>query len=125
MRSTCEVNKVVKLKKGFYVTKLGYAALLDITYCTMCYYIERGLPIKEFNMKTTLIEIFEAWEWLKKRNYLTDRTTEIESRLSSFAKALKYAKSRKEGIVLSKFVKHRKKVHEPPKIIRKFKYHKR
>lgn len=105
MRYKCEVNKAVKLKKGYYATKLGYATLLNISYCTMCYYIKRGLPIREFNMKTILVEIFEAWEWLKERNYLAKRTEEIENRLNSLLKALKFAKYKTEGIVLSDLVK--------------------
>lgn len=124
MRYKCEVNKAVKLKKGYYVTKLGYATLLSISYSTMCYYIKMGLPIKEFNMKTMLIEIYEAWKWLKKRNYLADRTAEIENRLNSLMKALKWAKNKTEGIVLSEFVMQGNKGNKPQKMIRKIKYHK-
>lgn len=124
MKYKCEVNKAVKLGKGYYATKLGYATLLDISYNTINYYIERGMPIKEFNMKTVLVEIFDAWEWLKERNYLAKRTTEIENRLNSLMKALRYAKYKTEGIVLSEFVMQGKKENKSTKMIRRLKYRK-
>ena len=101
MRYKCEVNKVVRLKKGFYATKLGFATLLNVSYNAMCYYLTRGLPVIEINKKTMLIEVFKAWEWLKERNYLADRAMEIEKKLSSIAEVLKNPNDYTAGIVLS------------------------
>ncbi|OGF63609.1 MAG: hypothetical protein A2Y62_18815 [Candidatus Fischerbacteria bacterium RBG_13_37_8] len=76
------------MKEGYYVTKLGYATLMKLSYSTVDYYTRKGLPSIEFNKKTVLIEVFTAWQWLKIRKYLRNRTEEIERRLQLLARML-------------------------------------
>ncbi|OGF67606.1 MAG: hypothetical protein A2Y62_18075 [Candidatus Fischerbacteria bacterium RBG_13_37_8] len=102
MRYKSELNNAYKLKEGYYVTKLGYATLMKVSYNTVDYYTRKGLPSIDFNKKTVLIEVFSAWQWLKKNKYLEDRTEEMEKRLQLLARMLD-SKGKAESVNLWNF----------------------